>query len=126
MRILRRLAFILAFVVLANFAVWALVNQSVSERAWEGAINGLSYSGYQEGDAANHTSDADIERDMAVLDGHTIGVRTYGVGEGSIASWPPPGAITSTSISAHGFRATRGTTPKKSRMRLTSSMPIRM
>ncbi|HEU0117945.1 MAG TPA: glycosyltransferase [Alphaproteobacteria bacterium] len=77
-----RLALILTIVLLANFGVWALVNQSVSERAWGGVINGLSYSGYQEGDEANHTSDADLERDMATLEGHSMAVRIYGVGDG--------------------------------------------
>jgi exo-beta-1,3-glucanase (GH17 family)/cellulose synthase/poly-beta-1,6-N-acetylglucosamine synthase-like glycosyltransferase len=79
---LRRLIPVIVLVLLANFAVWALVNQSVSERAWGGVINGMSYSGYQAGDADNHLSDADIDRDMGVLAGHTTAVRTYGVSDG--------------------------------------------
>jgi exo-beta-1,3-glucanase (GH17 family) len=79
---LRRLSIILTLVLSANFAVWALVNQSVGQRAWGGIINGLSYSGYRAGDAANRLSDADIERDMAVLAGHTNGIRVYGVSDG--------------------------------------------
>ncbi len=82
MLILRRLVFILVLVFTANFAVWALVNRSVDERAWGGVISGLSYSGYMEGDKANRSSDDDIERDMAALDGHTVSVRTYGVNDG--------------------------------------------
>lgn len=79
---IKRLSLILTIVLLANFAVWALVNQSVAERAWGGVINGLSYSGYRAGDAENRTSDADIERDMAVLEGQTISIRIYGVSDG--------------------------------------------
>lgn len=82
MLIIRRLSLILAIVLLANFAVWALVNQSVAERAWGGMINGLSYSGYMAGDSANKTSDADIERDMQTLEGETFGIRIYGVSDG--------------------------------------------
>jgi exo-beta-1,3-glucanase (GH17 family)/cellulose synthase/poly-beta-1,6-N-acetylglucosamine synthase-like glycosyltransferase len=79
---LHRVASIAFIVLLANFLVWAAVNQSVSERAWGGIINGLSYSGYQAGDAGNHLSDADIDRDMVVLAGHTNNIRTYGVADG--------------------------------------------
>ncbi|MGB9153967.1 MAG: glycosyltransferase [Alphaproteobacteria bacterium] len=79
---LRRVASITLIVLLANFAVWALVNQSVSERSWGGIINGMSYSGYQAGDTSNHLSDADIDRDMGVLAGHTTAIRTYGVSDG--------------------------------------------
>ncbi|MDR3424116.1 MAG: glycosyltransferase [Alphaproteobacteria bacterium] len=79
---LRHLIPVTFLVLLANFAVWALVNQSVAERAWGGVINGLSYSGYQAGDADNHLSDADIDRDMRVLEGHTAAIRTYGVSDG--------------------------------------------
>jgi len=79
---IKRLTLILTLVLLANFTVWALVNRSVAERAWGGIINGLSYSGYQAGDAANHMSDSDIDRDMATLAGHTNGIRIYGVSDG--------------------------------------------
>lgn len=79
---LRRLTVILALVLTVNFAVWALVNRSVSERAWGGIINGLSYNGYQAGDTANRLSDADIDRDMATLAGRTNGIRVYGVSDG--------------------------------------------
>ncbi len=78
----RRLVPVTVIVLLANFAVWALVNQSVSERAWGGVINGLSYSGYQAGDADNRKSDEEIDRDMAALEGQTVSVRTYGVSDG--------------------------------------------
>jgi exo-beta-1,3-glucanase (GH17 family)/cellulose synthase/poly-beta-1,6-N-acetylglucosamine synthase-like glycosyltransferase len=79
---IRRLAFVLALVLCANFAAWALVNQSTAERPWGGVINGLSYSGWREGDETNKMPDADIERDMAILAGHTNSIRTYGVGDG--------------------------------------------
>lgn len=82
MLVLRRLFLIILLVLSANFAVWSFLNQSVSERAWSGIISGVSYSGYQEGDADNRTSDADLDRDMAVLEGHTARVRIYGVGDG--------------------------------------------
>ena len=82
MRILRRLIPILLLVLALNFIVWAAVNRSVSERAWGGVINGLSYSGYMEGDAANRLTDAQIDHDMSVLAGHTLSVRIYGVGDG--------------------------------------------
>ncbi|MDX2028063.1 MAG: glycosyltransferase [Alphaproteobacteria bacterium] len=79
---IRRVALVLALVLLANFAVWALVNPSVSERAWGGVINGLSYSGYQAGSTVGRLSDEDIERDMALLAGHANGIRIYGVSDG--------------------------------------------
>lgn len=79
---LRRLIPVILIVLLANFAVWALVNQSVSERAWGGVINGMSYSGYQAGDTSNHLTDEEIDRDMVALAGQTTNVRTYGVSDG--------------------------------------------
>ncbi len=79
---IKRAASISLIVLLVNFALWALVNQSVSERAWGGTINSLSYSGYQAGNADNHLSDADIDRDLAALEGHTVSIRTYGVADG--------------------------------------------
>ncbi|MDE2029751.1 MAG: glycosyltransferase [Alphaproteobacteria bacterium] len=79
---LHRAASIIAFVLLANFAIWALVNQSVAERAWGGDINSLSYSGWQAGDKSNHLTDAQIDRDMTVLAGHVNAIRTYGVSDG--------------------------------------------
>jgi cellulose synthase/poly-beta-1,6-N-acetylglucosamine synthase-like glycosyltransferase/exo-beta-1,3-glucanase (GH17 family) len=79
---LRNFIPITALVLLANFAVWALVNQSVSERAWGGVINGMSYSGYQAGDADSRLTDEDIDRDMATLAGQTAAIRTYSVNDG--------------------------------------------
>ncbi|MFA5041172.1 MAG: glycosyltransferase, partial [Bdellovibrionales bacterium] len=78
----RQLVLIISIVLLANFAVWALVNQSVSERAWGGVINGMSYSGYQAGDADNRLTDEEIDRDMATLKGQTSAIRVYGVSDG--------------------------------------------
>ncbi|MDE1900128.1 MAG: glycosyltransferase [Alphaproteobacteria bacterium] len=77
-----RVLSITAFVLLANFIIWAAVNQSVSERAWGGVINGLSYSGYQEGDKDHYLTDAQIDHDMSILQGHVSTIRTYGVGDG--------------------------------------------
>ncbi len=79
---LRHFIPITAIVLLANFAVWALVNQSVSERAWGGVINGMSYSGYQAGNNGARLSDDDINRDMAALKGQTASIRVYGVSDG--------------------------------------------
>lgn len=79
---IRRVLSITLFVLLANFLVWAAVNQSVRERAWGGVINGMSYSGYQAGDKENYRPDADIDADMAVLENHTVAIRTYGVSDG--------------------------------------------
>ncbi len=79
---MRRLVLVPLLVLLANFAVWALVNQSVSERAWGGIINGLSYSGYQAGDHDHHLSDATIDTQLGLLEGHTATIRTYGVSDG--------------------------------------------
>jgi exo-beta-1,3-glucanase (GH17 family) len=82
MLVLRRLFTVLLLVLSANFVVWSFVNQSVSERAWSGLISGVSYSGWQEGDATHHSSDADLDADMAALEGHTARVRIYGSGDG--------------------------------------------
>lgn len=79
---LRRMVVVLSLVLSANFAVWSFLNPSVSERAWSGLINGLSYSGYQKGDTANYTTDAELDQDMALLEGRTARIRIYGVGEG--------------------------------------------
>ena len=75
MLILKRLTFVLTLVLLANFGIWAAVNQSVSERAYGGSINGLSYSGYKSGDREHRLTDEQIDRDMEVLSGHTMAVR---------------------------------------------------
>jgi cellulose synthase/poly-beta-1,6-N-acetylglucosamine synthase-like glycosyltransferase/exo-beta-1,3-glucanase (GH17 family) len=82
MLVLPRLFLVLLLVLSANFGVWAFLNPSVSERAWSGIINGVSYSGWQAGDTEHHMSDADIDVDMAALEGHTDRVRIYGVGDG--------------------------------------------
>ncbi len=79
---IRRLIPVTVIVLLANFAVWALVNQSVSERAWGGVINGLSYSGYQAGNESTRLSDAEIDKDLSVLAGQSFTLRTYGVSDG--------------------------------------------
>jgi len=79
---IRRLIPVTVIVLLANFAVWALVNQSVSERAWGGVINGLSYSGYQAGNESTRLSDTEIDKDLSVLAGHSFTLRTYGVSDG--------------------------------------------
>jgi len=79
---LPRAVFVVVLVMLVNMAAWAIVNRSVGERPWGGVINGVSYSGWREGDAANKSSDADIDRDMAALEGHVNNVRIYGVGDG--------------------------------------------
>ena len=82
MFVLQRILSVLALVLAVNLAIWASVNPSVSERAWGGVINGLSYSGYMKGDADNRLSDAEIDAHMAALEGHTTSVRTYGVDDG--------------------------------------------
>ena len=79
---LKRVIPVTLIVLLANFAVWALVNQSVSEGAWGGVINSLSYSGYQAGAKEGRLSDADIDRDLSMLEGHSATIRTYGVDDG--------------------------------------------
>lgn len=79
---IRRLAIIVPIVFLLNFAIWAMVNQSVSERAWGGVINGLSYSGYMEGREDTKLTDAQIDQDMETLAGKVMAVRTYGINDG--------------------------------------------
>ena len=79
---LKRVIPVTLIVLLANFAVWALVTQSVSEGAWGGVINSLSYSGYQAGAKEGRLSDADIDRDLSMLEGHSATIRTYGVDDG--------------------------------------------
>jgi cellulose synthase/poly-beta-1,6-N-acetylglucosamine synthase-like glycosyltransferase/exo-beta-1,3-glucanase (GH17 family) len=82
MPVLRRTTAIIVIVLLANIAAWALVNRGILDEPWGGVINGVSYSGWREGDTANHLSDAEIDRDMGVLAGHVASVRVYGVGDG--------------------------------------------
>ena len=82
MLIIKRLTTVLGIILLLNFSVWALVNQSVSERAYGGFISGLSYSGYKAGDTKNRLTDEQIDRDLEVLAGHTKSIRIYGVSDG--------------------------------------------
>lgn len=82
MRLLQRTLTVLVIAIMANFAVWALVNRGASERPWGGIINSLSYSGYQAGDKDGRLSDEKIESDIELLAGHTDTLRIYGVSDG--------------------------------------------
>jgi len=119
---IRRLVSAILIVMLANFIVWAAVNQSVRERSWGGVINGLSYSGYQAGDTDNHLTDAQIDTDMETLAGHTNNVRTYGVADGldripviaakhgidvNLGAWISPDDSTNKQELAHAIDVTR-------------------
>ncbi len=65
-----------------NAALWTLVNRGVFERPWGGRLGGLSYSGYQIGDASARLSDETIERDVTFLASRTASLRTYGLADG--------------------------------------------
>jgi cellulose synthase/poly-beta-1,6-N-acetylglucosamine synthase-like glycosyltransferase/exo-beta-1,3-glucanase (GH17 family) len=71
---------VLLLVVFGNIGAWALVNRPASERSWAGLINGVALSPYQVDQnpmEGKHPGPDDIERDLAALEGHVGGVRTY-------------------------------------------------
>ena len=76
---------ILVLVVLGNLSLWAWFNRPVSEIAWTGVMEGMSFSPYQEGQSPFeqiHPSAADIESDLQFLQGKTRSVRTYSSANG--------------------------------------------
>src|SRR5689334_22552122 len=71
---------VLLLVMLGNLGAWALSNRPESERPWAGPINGVALSPYQADQnpiEGRHPGPDDIERDMAALEGHVKGVRSY-------------------------------------------------
>ena len=80
--------FILAAVALCNVFAWAMLNRPAHEVAWEGVINGVSYSPYTKfkspllGDTPTRD---EIEADLQVLQGKVAKVRTYSSSDGAEA-----------------------------------------
>jgi cellulose synthase/poly-beta-1,6-N-acetylglucosamine synthase-like glycosyltransferase/exo-beta-1,3-glucanase (GH17 family) len=71
---------IIAFVLLANLAVWAWLNRPVSERPWIGTINSVSFAPFQKDQnplANKYPSYEQIEDDIRLLSRQVDGVRTY-------------------------------------------------
>jgi len=77
-------------VALLTIALFALLNQPISEPAWPVTIQGFSFSPYQKEqnpEKGLQPDDADIERDLTLLRGKTHAVRTYTV-QGAMADVP--------------------------------------
>ncbi|MGE4351489.1 MAG: glycosyltransferase [Bdellovibrionales bacterium] len=82
MQTLKRIALVLAIVLTANFAVWALVNQGAQQSPWGGKINALSYSAWQSGNESSYMTDERIDADMKLLSENANAIRVYGLSDG--------------------------------------------
>ncbi len=76
---------ILLLIAAANFSGWAYLNRPVQDIPWTGVLDGVSFSPNQKDDDPINgklpTID-DIDRDLALLEGHVATVRTYTALEG--------------------------------------------
>ncbi len=83
---MRRYGFaVLVLIALANLGVWAYLNRPVQDVPWSGTLKGVSFSPNQKDDdpiAGLHPTIADIDRDLALLEGQVQTVRTYTVLDG--------------------------------------------
>ncbi len=82
MRIFQRVALVLAIIITANFAVWALVNRGAMQSPWGGKINSFSYSAWQANNESSRLSDETIDSDMKLLSENANAIRIYGLSDG--------------------------------------------
>ena len=71
---------IVALVVVANLAVWALLNRPKDAPSWTGPVSGLSFSPFQKGQDGmknEYPSAQQIDQDLALVQDKTQRVRTY-------------------------------------------------
>jgi exo-beta-1,3-glucanase (GH17 family)/cellulose synthase/poly-beta-1,6-N-acetylglucosamine synthase-like glycosyltransferase len=76
---------VIALAVLANLAVWAGLNRPLHVPSWSGAIQGVSFSPYREGEnplTGKFPSDQEIDSDLALLQTRVGAVRTYSTTQG--------------------------------------------
>lgn len=83
---MRKYGFVVLFLIaLANIGVWAYLNRPVQDIPWTGVIKGVSFSPNQKDDdpmTGVLPSIEDIDRDLALLEGHVATVRTYSALDG--------------------------------------------
>ncbi|CAK0763617.1 Cellulose synthase/poly-beta-1,6-N-acetylglucosamine synthase-like glycosyltransferase [Azospirillaceae bacterium] len=73
-------------VISTNVAVWALLNQPVSERPWAGIIQGVGLSPYQAHQNpmnGDRPTTSEVENDLQVLSNRVRSVRTYSARNGA-------------------------------------------
>jgi exo-beta-1,3-glucanase (GH17 family) len=73
---------ILALFATLTFAVWAWLNRPSSEPPWPARIQGFAFSPFRENEDPSRgemPSDAEIDADLKLLEGHANAVRTYSV-----------------------------------------------
>ena len=73
-----------------TFAVWAYLNRPTREPPWPALIQGLTFSPFRAGEDPTHglfPTDAEIDADLALLQGKVKAVRTYSV-ESTLAHIP--------------------------------------
>jgi len=66
-----------------TFAVWAYLNRPTREPPWPARIQGFAFSPFRANEDPTHfqmPTDAEIEEDLALLEGKANAVRTYSVG----------------------------------------------
>ena len=73
-----------------TFAVWAYLNRPTKEPPWPARIQGFAFSPFRANEDPTHfqmPTDAEIDTDLALLEGKVNAVRTYSVG-GSLGDVP--------------------------------------
>src|SRR3974377_605810 len=66
-----------------TFAVWAYLNRPTREPPWPPLIQGFAFSPFRSNEDPTHfemPTDAEIDADLALLEGKVKAVRTYSVG----------------------------------------------
>lgn len=69
-------------VALISISLWAYINQPTESPAWPDRVTGFSFSPMRadfDPDAENYPGQAEIEKDLALLSGKTVAIRTYTV-----------------------------------------------
>ena len=71
-------------VIIANMAMWNVLNRPLNFESFIGIINGVTYEPSQGGDPQDHThaSEESINADLAVLENNVWAIRTYTTTEG--------------------------------------------
>lgn len=70
--------------------LWSVLNRPSTEPAWPAAVQGFSFSPFQKGQSPltdEHPSQAQIDSDLALLQGTTHNIRTYSV-QGTLGDVP--------------------------------------
>jgi exo-beta-1,3-glucanase (GH17 family)/cellulose synthase/poly-beta-1,6-N-acetylglucosamine synthase-like glycosyltransferase len=86
----------------ANYAIWAFFNPPIEASDWTGKVKGVAYSGFQrhqDPTKRRFPSEAEIDRDLALLAGITGRIRTYTAVENSAVA---------RLADTHGLRVTAG------------------